>query len=159
MTASAGLLMFRRPQGRLEVLLVHLGGPLWARRDDGAWSIPKGELTPGEEPLAAGQREFEEETGFEPRGPFHPLTPVRQRSGKIVHAWAFEGDCDPAAVRSNSFTMEWPPRSGRMQSFPEVDRAAWFGSGEAKQKIIAGQVPLLSELERVLAGEAPVMRG
>ena len=120
---SAGLLLYRFRDGNLEVFLVHPGGPFWAKKDLGVWSIPKGEIDEGEEPLGAARREFEEETGFSPEGTFRELTPVRQRSGKIVHAWAVEGDCDPTALRSNTFTLEWPPRSGRMQEIPEVDRA------------------------------------
>ena len=120
---SAGLLLFRRREGYLEVLLGHPGGPYWAHRDDGAWSIPKGGMNPGEDPLAAAQREFLEETGFTPCGPYLPLGHVTQRGGKVVHAWAFEGDCDPARLVSNLCTVEWPPRSGRFQSFPEIDRA------------------------------------
>ncbi len=143
---SAGLLLFRRGGGALEVLLVHPGGPLWAKRDDGAWSVPKGECGDGEDPLAAAQREFREETGFEPHGPFRELGSVRQRGGKTVVAWAFEGDCDPAALRSNTFTIEWPPRSGQQRAFPEVDRAAWFTLDEARRKLNAGQLPLLERL-------------
>ena len=123
---SAGLLMFRRCGGAPEVLLVHPGGPFWTKRDLGAWSIPKGEFAPDEDPLAAARREFEEETGIAPAGEFIPLTPRRQPSGKLVHAWAFEADCDPATIVSNTFEIEWPPGSGRRQAFPEVDRAAWF---------------------------------
>src|SRR5579864_9250289 len=144
-TLSAGLVMFRRRAGLLEVLLVHPGGPFWARRDDRAWSIPKGTPAVGEEPLAAAQREFHEETGFVAQEPFYQLSPVKQRSGKIVHAWAFEGDCDAAAVRSNSFTIEWPRGSGVVREFPEVDRAAWFTTQAAKQKLVSGQVPLIEE--------------
>ena len=147
---SAGLLMYRRRGGVLRVFLVHPGGPLWAGKDLGAWSIPKGEYSPEEDPLAAARREFEEETGFTPAGPFLELTPVKQPSGKIIQAWAFEGDCDPSAVKSNTFSMEWPPRSGGQQEFPEVDRAAWFDIEEAKQRILKGQVPLLLELEHKL---------
>jgi len=115
---SAGLLMYRRRDGRMEVFLVHPGGPFWAKKDAAAWSIPKGEFAADEDPLAAAQREFAEETGLTPSGPFTALTPIKQTGGKIVQAWAVEGDCDPAAVRSNTFTMEWPPRSGRRQEFP-----------------------------------------
>jgi predicted NUDIX family NTP pyrophosphohydrolase len=143
---SAGLLMYRRRQV-LEVLLVHPGGPFWAGKDLGAWSIPKGEFDPGEDPLAAAQREFREETGFAVAGEFIPLTPRKQPSGKVIEAWAVEGDCDPAAIRSNLFTLEWPPHSGRQQQFPEVDRAAWFSLAEAREKIIKGQVGFLEELQ------------
>jgi predicted NUDIX family NTP pyrophosphohydrolase len=144
---SAGLLLFRRAAQGLEVLLVHPGGPLWARRDAGAWSIPKGEVEPGEDALAAARREVEEETGLRAAGPFLPLGAVRQRGGKRVAAWAVEGEFDPAALRSGRFEMEWPPRSGRRQSFPEVDRAAWFGLPEARRRILDGQRPLLDALE------------
>lgn len=150
---SAGLLMYRRRGGAIEVLLVHPGGPFWARRDDGAWTIPKGEIdrVGGEEPLATARREFGEETGLTPDGPFMALTPVRQKGGKVVHAWAFAGDCDPAALTSNTFTMEWPPRSGVFASFPEVDRAAFFGLAEAARKLNPAQVVWLEELMRALS--------
>jgi predicted NUDIX family NTP pyrophosphohydrolase len=148
---SAGLLMYRRRAGGLEVFLVHPGGPFWARKDQGAWSIPKGEYQPNEDPLAAARREFAEETGIVPEGEFIALTPLRQSGGKIVHAFAFEGDCDPQAIRSNSFVIEWPPRSGRQQEFPEVDRAGWFSLEAAKHKLLSGQVVLLEELARVVA--------
>lgn len=148
---SAGLLMYRRRGGETQVLLVHPGGPLWARKDQGAWSIPKGEYEPGEDPLLAAQREFEEETGLKPAGPFLPLGEVRQSGGKRVLVWAFEGDWDPAQLRSNTFTMEWPPRSGRICEFPEVDRAAWFPLAQAREKIIPGQRELLDRLEEKLS--------
>jgi len=144
---SAGLLVFRRRAGVLEVLLVHPGGPLWAKRDLGAWSIPKGELEPGEEPLAAARREVEEETGLRPAGPFLALGALRQRGGKVVTAWATPGDFDPAELRSTEFELEWPPRSGRRQRFPEVDRAAWFDLGEARRRILPAQAPWLDALE------------
>ena len=134
----------------LEVLLVHPGGPFWRGKDLGAWTLPKGEFT-DEEPLAAARREFVEETGVTPEGPFLALTPVRQKAGKLVHAWAFAGDCDPDAITSNTFRMEWPPRSGKFAEFPEVDRAAFFSLPAARAKILAAQVPLLDELERLLA--------
>ena len=143
---SAGLLLYRLKNGRLEVLLVHPGGPYWAKKDDGAWSIPKGEYTEGEEPLAAARREFEEETGICPEGEAIPLGTIRQPGGKLVTAFAMEGDLDAAAIRSNTFSMEWPPRSGRMQTFPEVDRAGWFGKEEAERKILRGQLPILRAL-------------
>ena len=153
---SAGLLLYRKRAGALEVFLVHPGGPLWQKRDAGAWSIPKGEYGDGEEPLEAAIREFEEETGFQAKGPYHPLAPVRQPGGKIVHAWAFEGDCDPERLRSNTFAREWPPGSGRMRHYPEVDRAAWFEIPEAVRRINAGQTPLLDELARwVMRPEGP----
>lgn len=153
---SAGLLMFRWRAGRLEVLLAHPGGPLWARKDLGAWTIPKGEYT-DEEPLAAAQREFQEETGFSPAGPFIDLSTVKQRSGKLVSAWAFEGDCDPAELRSSTFQMEWPKGSGRMREWPEVDRAAWFSLTEARLRILPAQEPLLVRLSERLeaAGSGP----
>jgi predicted NUDIX family NTP pyrophosphohydrolase len=143
---SAGVLMFRRAMDGLEVLLVHMGGPFWANKEEGAWSIPKGELAPNEDPLAAAQREFEEETGVLPAGDFIRLDPVRQTSGKIVHAWGVEGDLDPATIKSNTFSLEWPPGSGREQEFPEVDRAAWLPVEEAKRKMLRGQTPLLDQL-------------
>jgi predicted NUDIX family NTP pyrophosphohydrolase len=143
---SAGLIMYRRRENRLEVLLMHPGGPFWAKKDLGAWTIPKGEYEPGEDPLQAAAREFTEETGLKPQGPFLALTPVRQKGGKIVSAWAFEGDCDPGSLRSNTFIMEWPPRSGKMREFPEVDRAAWCAVDEAREKILPSQIPLLEEL-------------
>jgi predicted NUDIX family NTP pyrophosphohydrolase len=143
---SAGLLLYRWREGRLEVFLVHPGGPFWARKDEGAWSIPKGEFTPDEDPLMAARREFAEETGLVPDGTFLALSPLRQAGGKIVHAFAVEGDCDPSVIRSNSFTIEWPPRSGERREFPEVDRAAWFALAEAKRKILKGQLGLLAQL-------------
>jgi predicted NUDIX family NTP pyrophosphohydrolase len=146
---SAGLLLYRRRKV-LEVLLVHPGGPFWAGKDLGAWSIPKGEYDPGEDPLAAARREFREETGFSVAGEFIPLTPRKQPSGKIIEAWAVEGDCDAAAIRSNLFTLEWPPHSGRQQQFPEVDRAAWFSLAAAREKIIKGQAGFLEELQALL---------
>jgi predicted NUDIX family NTP pyrophosphohydrolase len=147
---SAGLLLFRDGPRGPEVLLVHPGGPLWAAKDDGAWSIPKGEFGDDERALEAARREFHEETGFVAGDEVIPLTPVRLPSRKVVHAWAVRGDVDPAALRSNTFTMEWPPGSGRRQEFPEVDRAAWVPLVEARAKITRGQVPLLVELERIL---------
>ncbi|MCX8115364.1 MAG: NUDIX domain-containing protein [Burkholderiaceae bacterium] len=150
---SAGLLLFREAHGAIEVLLVHPGGPFWARKDAGAWSIPKGEFDAGEEPLTAARREFEEETGQAVTGEFIALQPVRQPSGKIVHAWAVRADFDPARLRSNTFTIEWPPKSGRSREFPEVDRAAWFTLDEARKKIQPGQRPLLDQLEALLRRE------
>lgn len=137
------------PQG-LEVLLAHPGGPYWARKDDGAWTLPKGEHAHGADALAEAQREFLEETGWSSQGPYLPLGELRQKSGKRIHAWAFEGDCDPAQLRSNTFEMEWPPRSGRMQAFPEIDRAAWFSPEEARRKLIAGQAPFIDALQQQL---------
>ena len=147
---SAGLLLYRRRRGVLEVFLVHPGGPFWAGKDAGVWSIPKGEFSPGEDPLAAARREFGEETGFTAAGEFLPLTPLKQPSGKIIQAWAVAGDCDPGAIRSNTFSLEWPPRSGRRQEFPEVDRAAWFKLAGAREKISQGQAGFLEELREKL---------
>jgi predicted NUDIX family NTP pyrophosphohydrolase len=143
--ASAGLLLFRR-RGELEVFLVHPGGPFWAKKDAGAWSLPKGEIGEGEEPLETAKREFTEETGFTVDGEFRRLDPVKQSGGKVVHAWAIEADCDPAQLRSNRFSMDWPPKSGKAREFPEVDRAAWFTIPEARKKILAGQIGLLDQL-------------
>jgi predicted NUDIX family NTP pyrophosphohydrolase len=150
---SAGLLVYRHSAAGLEVLLAHPGGPFWARKDAGAWTIPKGlaEAAADSELIATAQREFTEETGFIARGPFLPLHPVRQVSGKVVHAFACAGDFDPTKLVSNAFEIEWPPHSGRRQSFPEVDRAAWFGLDEAMSRIIAYQRPLLMELREQLA--------
>ena len=143
---SAGILLYRWREGELEVFLVHPGGPFWARKDAGAWSIPKGEFAPDEDPLAAARREFAEETGLAVDGEFRALRPIRQAGGKVVHAFAIEGEVDPGAIRSNSFTIEWPPRSGRLRAFPEVDRAGWFALAEAHQKILKSQLGLLEQL-------------
>ena len=148
---SAGLLMYRVRDGELQFLLVHPGGPFWKDRDAGAWTVPKGEIQEGEEPFAAALREFEEELGFPAQGDFIGLTPIKQKGGKTVHAWAFAGDCDPACTRSNSYKMEWTPKSGHFQDFPEVDRAAFFKLEEAKAKINPAQIALLEELKRKLA--------
>lgn len=148
MKQSAGLLLFRERDGRLEVLLVHPGGPYWAKKDLGAWTIPKGEITAGEDPLAAARREFEEETGARAEGEAVALMPRRQAGGKLVHAWMLRGDLDAAAVKSNTFSLEWPPRSGRQREFPEVDRAAWFTLDEARRRILKSQAPFLDEVER-----------
>jgi predicted NUDIX family NTP pyrophosphohydrolase len=141
---SAGILLFRRRGGEVEVLLMHPGGPFWAKKDLGAWSIPKGEYC--EDALAAAKREFEEETGARPQGDFYPLGEVVQRGRKIVTAWALEGDFDPATLRSNSFELEWPPKSGRKTSFPEVDRAQWFSPADARRKILASQGEFITRL-------------
>jgi predicted NUDIX family NTP pyrophosphohydrolase len=142
--------MHRTTNGVIEVLLVHPGGPFWVRKDHGAWSIPKGEYPPDEDPLAAAIREFHEETGFQPEGPFIPLTQVRQASGKLISAWAVQGDWDPAVLKSNTFSMEWPKGSGRLREFPEVDRAAWFDLAEATRRINPGQLGLIEELNQML---------
>lgn len=143
---SAGLLMYRLRDGRLELLLVHPGGPFWRRRDAGAWSIPKGELDGDEEPLAAACREFEEETGLRPEGPFLELPTIRQKAGKVVHAWAFEGDWDTSGLRSNTFEIEFPPGTGRLARYPEVDRAEFFSLATAREKVNKAQVPLIDHL-------------
>jgi predicted NUDIX family NTP pyrophosphohydrolase len=150
---SAGLLLFRWRHGRVEVFLVHPGGPLWAKKDAHAWSIPKGEVAADEAPLPAARREFREETGLSVDGDFVALAPRRQPGGKVVHAWAVESDCDAAAIKSNTFALEWPPRSGRMREFPEIDRAAWFPLAAAREKIHKGQVGLLDDLERLIDAE------
>ena len=143
---SAGILLYKRKNNVLQVFLVHPGGPFFAKKDAGAWSVPKGEINEGEDALAAAKREFEEETGCRTEGNSIPLSPVTQKSGKVVHAWAVEGDCDARAIRSNTFTLEWPPKSGRTQDFPEVDKAGWFTVGEARRKINPAQAALLEEL-------------
>jgi predicted NUDIX family NTP pyrophosphohydrolase len=152
---SAGLLMYRRGNlAIVEVLLVHPGGPFWARKDLGAWSIPKGEYEEHDDPLEAAKREFKEETGFLSREPFLPLGSLKQPSGKLITAWAFEGDCDPLTLVSNTFELEWPPKSGRIRSFPEVDRAAWFDTAEARRRILPGQSAFVDALEVLLLGES-----
>ena len=143
---SAGLMMYRRSTSNLEVFLVHPGGPLWAKKDKGAWTIPKGEYEPDENPLDAARREFEEETSFRANGEFLDLGTIRQKSGKIVSAWAFEGDCDPANLTSNTCEIEWPPRSGHRLEIPEVDRGRWFSIEEAGKYIREEQRPLLDNL-------------
>jgi predicted NUDIX family NTP pyrophosphohydrolase len=143
---SAGILLYRRRNGGLEALLVHPGGPFWANKDDGVWSIPKGEYGAGEDPLAAARREFAEETGSRVEGAAMALGAFRQPSGKIVDAWAVEGDFDPATLKSNPFTLEWPPRSGRKREVPEVDRAGWFAPEAASAKLLKGQRPILEAL-------------
>jgi predicted NUDIX family NTP pyrophosphohydrolase len=150
MKRSAGFLLYRRRRAGPEVLLVHPGGPFWAGKDNHAWSMPKGEFESDEEPLAAARREFAEETGLSPEGEAIGLG-TKKDGGKVIHAWAIEGDFDPAALRSNSFIMEWPPRSGRTRKFPEVDRAGWFDLANARQKIHKSQIAFVDELERILA--------
>ena len=147
---SAGLLMYRRRGGQLQFLLMHPGGPLHSHRGDGSWTIPKGEVEPGEELLAAAIREFKEETSRAPSEPYLPLGFVRQKSGKVVHAWAFEGDCDPTELKSNLFKMEWPPKSGQMCEFPELDRADFFDGAEARRKANPAQIPFFDTLEHLL---------
>ena len=148
---SAGLLMYRRNNRRPEVFLVHPGGPFWAKKDLGAWSIAKGEYAEGELPLEAARREFEEETGFVATGDFLELGTVQQAGGKVVSAWAFEGDCDPGKLISNRCEIEWPPRSGRQIEIPEVDRASWFSIAEAKERILKSQAPFLERLCSLLS--------
>ena len=150
MKRSAGLLMFRRAAGGLQVLLAHPGGPFWRNKDEGAWTIPKGEYDDPEQPLDAARREFTEETGFAVTPPFTALGEVVQKGGKHITAWAFAGDCDPAQLRCNTFELEWPPRSGRKQTFPEIDRIEWFGLEQARRKIVPAQRPLLDRLEQTL---------
>ncbi len=152
MQTSAGFLVFRIREGAPELLLGHMGGPFWASKDEGAWSIPKGELSAGEDPLAGARREFTEELGHPPpEGPVIELGEVRQRAGKQVIAFAAEGDFDPAQLAAGTFELEWPPRSGRRQAFPEVDRVAWFDLPTASRKVVRGQVPLLERLAEVLS--------
>jgi predicted NUDIX family NTP pyrophosphohydrolase len=148
---TAGLLLYRIRDSAVEVFLVHPGGPFWAKKDEGAWSIPKGEFADDEQPLSAAKREFQEETGFSMEGNFMALAPLKQRSGKLVYAWALEGDCDAGAIKSNLFSMEWPPRSGKRQEYPEVDRASWFTLESAKRRIVPGQIAFLEELQQILS--------
>lgn len=147
---SAGIALYRRTPRGLELFLVHPGGPYWAAKDDGAWSFPKGEYEDNEAPLAAARREYREETGFEVDGDFVALDPVKQKGGKVVQVFAVEGNCDPARIRSNTFTMEWPPRSGQTAVFPEVDRAGWFAPTEAKRKLNPAQSPIVDQLSQIL---------
>lgn len=150
---SAGILLYRHRDRELEVFLVHPGGPFWKNKDAGAWSLPKGEYEPGEDSLAAAKREFREETGFAaPEGEYFALGEAKQAGGKLVTAWGVEGDCRAEEIRSNTFALEWPPRSGRMQQFPEVDRAEWFSLANAKIKILSGQGEFLSRLAEHLVG-------
>ena len=150
---SAGILMYRLRNEVLEVLLVHPGGPFWTKKDIGSWSIPKGEYTNTEDPFTVAKREFEEETSFQVDGDFTPLTPLKQPSGKVVSAWTVGGDCDASKIKSNTFLMEWPPRSGKKQEFPEVDRAEWFTIDTAKKKLLKGQVGFIEELCKLLKYE------
>lgn len=148
-------MLFRRRGGQLEIFLAHPGGPLWKARDTGAWTIPKGLIDPGEDSLAAARREFREETGIEATGPFLPLGSIRQKAGKVVHGWAWEGDADAAATTSNSAKMEWPRGSGRWVSYPEIDRCAWFDAVTAREKMNPAQSEFVDRLEQLLLGEPP----
>jgi predicted NUDIX family NTP pyrophosphohydrolase len=148
---SAGILLYRLRHGSPQVFLVHPGGPFWAKKDDGAWSIPKGIYQESEDPLAAAKREFFEETGSEVNGSFRALSPLKQPSGKVVSVWTVEGDLDETTLNSNTFSLEWPPRSGRMQEFPEVDRGAWFDLPTARTKLQPGQRAFLDQLEQLLS--------
>jgi predicted NUDIX family NTP pyrophosphohydrolase len=151
---SAGLLMYRIREGKPEVFLVHPGGPFWAKKDASAWSIPKGEYSGDEDPLAAAKREFMEETGVAPGdGPYIPLSPLKQKGGKLVNVWAVQGDCDASSIRSNTFTMEWPPGTGKIGTFPEVDRAAWFSIDQAREKIVKGQIGFLEQLLLIFSAQ------
>lgn len=158
MKLSAGILLYRKREGLLEVFLVHPGGPFWKNKDDGAWSIPKGECDEGADLLSEAKREFMEETGAALRGEFQPLTPVRQAGRKLIYAWAVEGELDPGKLRSNTFVMEWPPRSGKQQEFAEVDRGAWFTLATARSKLLSGQRPLLDELSRLIRSDEGTIR-
>jgi predicted NUDIX family NTP pyrophosphohydrolase len=151
---SAGLLMYRVRDAKLEVLLVHLGGPFWTKKDAGAWFVPKGEVEPGEDELDAAKREFKEETGFDPGERLQSLGSVKHKSGKTVTAWAFEGDCDPAALKSNMFTLEWPPRSGKQREFPEIDRAEFFTIEAAREKIHPAESEFVARLDSFLSRRA-----
>ena len=155
MKRSAGIMAYRWRDGAPELFLVHPGGPFWKNKDDGAWSIPKGEIDPDEDPLMAARREFREETGQAIDGAFTPLAPVKIASGKVIEAWAIEHDLDAAAITSNSFEIEWPPRSGKKQVYPEVDRAAWFPAAEALRKINKGQAPLITQVLKTLGIPPP----
>jgi predicted NUDIX family NTP pyrophosphohydrolase len=150
---AAGLLLYRRGPSGVEVLLAHPGGPFWARKDLGAWTIPKGEIDPGEAPVSAARREFREEIGLDVIGPLAPLGQIKQPGGKVVRIWIAEGDFDPAQLASNTFEMEWPKGSGRMRSFPEVDRASWFDLAEARRRILPGQAPFLDALVGALGND------
>ena len=148
---SAGILLYRFQEGEMQVFLIHPGGPFWVKKDDGAWSIPKGEFQSEEEDaLAASKREFIEETGYSIEGNFIPLSAVKQKGGKVVTAFAVEGDCDASTIKSNEFEIEWPPKSGKKKSFPEADRAAWFSVKDARKKILQSQLPLIDQLQQVV---------
>lgn len=147
---SAGLMMYRQGGGEVEVFLVHPGGPFWRNKDKGAWGLPKGECLAGEDPLAAAKREFNEETGFVAQGPFHGMGTIRQSGGKMVSAWAFEGDCDPQSLTSNLCRIEWPPRSKRWIDVPEIDRGSWFTLPQAEEHMLQSQLPLLDTLKSLL---------
>ena len=147
---SAGILLHRLRGSRIEVFLVHPGGPFWAKKDAGAWSIPKAEFEVGQDPLETTKREFKEETGFAVEGNFIELTPVKQPGGKVVYAWAVMGDCEAESIKSNTFSLEWPPRSGKRKEFPEADRAGWFTPEVAREKILKGQLNFLEELKRMI---------
>lgn len=146
---SAGILLYRKRDDEIEVFLVHPGGPFWAKKDDGAWSIPKGEYVEGEDPLAVAKREFHEETGSQVSGDYLPLIPLNQPSGKVISAWAVKGEVDPASLRSNTFCMEWPPKSGKLQEFPEVDRGMWCDLPTARKKLLPGQRAFLDQLQQL----------
>jgi predicted NUDIX family NTP pyrophosphohydrolase len=147
---AAGILLYRKKASTLEVFLIHPGGPFWAKKDENSWSIPKGEFLENEDALTAAKREFQEETGFSIEGPFTSIGSIKQSSGKVVQAWACEGDLDASAIQSNSFTLEWPPHSGKFQNFPEADRAEWFSLEMAHKKILKVQMPFLENLKRLL---------
>jgi len=147
---SAGLLLYRLKKNHLEVFLVHPGGPFWVKKDPGSWSIPKGEFEESEDPLLAAQREFHEETGFSIRGEFKPLSSIKQKSGKVVYAWAVESDIDHTKIKSNTFELEWPPKSGKMKEFPEIDKAGWFAVAVAREKINPAQADFLDRLVKIL---------
>lgn len=147
---SAGILLYRLNNSDPEVLLVHPGGPFWKKKDKGTWSIPKGEIEPNEDLLQAAIRETEEETGIKSQGKFIALSPLKQKSGKIIHAWALQGNFEPSDFKSNAFEIEWPPKSGKKKAFPEVNETSWFSTGEAKLKIVPGQIPFITELENLI---------